>query len=110
MWCREAVRRTALTICALVATCFLGVARGEGIAWDALSGEQQAVLQSVVKPEQWATLPSDQQERLADGSKRWSEMNTDQRAAAQDRFNTWRNLPPEKRKAIRGQFERYQKM
>ena len=73
----------------------LAIAQDEGVAWEALSEEQQRVLSNF--SENWDSLEPARQTRLSSGADRWSRMTPEQRDAAQGRFKQWRGLAPDRR-------------
>ena len=70
----------------------LANAQDDGVAWEALSEQQQRGLSNF--SENWDSLDAARQSRLAMGADRWSKMTPEQRNAAQNRFKQWRDLAP----------------
>ena len=88
--------RCILVIAALFA--FNAAIADDGVAWDALSAEQQEILGQF--SENWSELGAERQQRLAHGADRWIVMSPEQRDAAQQRFARWQGLPTDRRSRI----------
>jgi len=66
-------------------------AADEGVSWNELSADQQAVLGHF--SDTWDSLPANRQQRLATGAARWSAMTPEQRQRLRDHL---RERPPKR--------------
>jgi hypothetical protein len=73
-----------------------GTAIAAAPAWNELSTEQQAVLESV--RDRWDTLPEARRETLLRGAERWQQMTPEARDNARARLDRWRQLDARQRR------------
>ena len=71
----------------------------ETIPWEALSGDEQRILQRL--QERWDELPAQRQETLRRGATRWQSMTPEQRERARRNLERWREMSPEQRAKLR---------
>lgn len=81
-----------------------GGAWADGTAWDALSADQQGVLQSY--QEQWAALPENTQQVLL----RWAALPESERVRIKSRHKQWNALSAQRQAKILRKLERYKRM
>jgi hypothetical protein len=79
-----------------------------GVAWSALSAEQQRLLARFQG--NWAALPIHRQQALARGASRWLSMSPEQRDGVKTRFRQFGAMNDEERRVLRQRWQQFQQL
>lgn len=81
-------------------------ATSDPLSWDALDGEQQALLAPF--SERWMQLPLGQRAQLLANAERLRRLPEAERAEVKQRLERWQSLPADERAGLRQRYEAFQ--